>query len=239
MLKHQALISKLNFSYWASKNEVYGKYPLNSSVMAMHTIQKKRNILTEFKPSSFLDIVNEINFCIDAAKNNIETIHVEKIAYIFDLIQLWGGRTGRGPYVFRNKDGFTTREKFLTVYGEKYRSVIADGLFRERKFVDTNFSTIPRIGISFATKHLRFWCDYPVHDLRTNLLVFGTTKMQSYSDYFNSLERLANDYNMDLLDIEKALFSFSNNFFPNSTLKLNSNHRYHEDIEIALALSQN
>ena len=239
MIKNEDLISKLNFSYWTSKNEVYGRYPLNSSVMAMHTIQKKRNILTEFKPSSFLDIVNEINLCVASAKHNIDQTPMEKIAYIFDLIQLWGGRTGRGPYVFRNPDGFTTREKFLTVYGKKYRSVIADGLFRERKFVDTNFSKIPRIGISFATKHLRFWCDYPVHDLRTNLLVFGTTKMQSYADYFNSLERMANNNNMDLMDIEKALFSFSNNFFPNSTLKFNKNHRYQEDIEIALALSQN
>lgn len=238
MTTNDKILLDLNFNFWASKNIVYGSAPLNPSVRAMQTIQHKQNILMEFQPVSFLDIVNEISSSIEIVKLDFDKATIKSFTYIFDLIHLWGGKTGRGPYVFKNNDGYTTREKFETIYGKIYRETIRNALNQDREFIDTNFTSIPRVGISFATKHLRFWCNYPVHDLRLNLLLFGTSKMQSYEHYISKMKNFAKKNGISVLEVEKALFAFSNNYFPNGKLKIKNSFLFNEDIDIAKTLSR-
>ena len=88
------------------------------------------------------------------------------------------------------------------------------------------FEEMPQIGVSFATKHLAFWVDNvatPVYDERIAKMLLG--KKPAVKDY-NSFREWASDLAPKVglkngIEVEKALFAFSNNYFDNSLTKLN------------------
>lgn len=86
------------------------------------------------------------------------------------------------------------------------------------------FAELPQVAISFATKHLAFWVDNistPVYDTRIAKMLNG--KDAKVSDY-NSFREWASDLAPkvglnDGIEVEKALFAFSKNYFDNNLTK--------------------
>lgn len=86
------------------------------------------------------------------------------------------------------------------------------------------FAELKMVGVSFATKHLAFWVDNvatPVYDTRIARMLMGKKPM--VKDY-NSFREWASDLApkvglKDGIEVEKALFAFSNNYFDNDLKK--------------------
>ena len=81
------------------------------------------------------------------------------------------------------------------------------------------FCKIPQIGISFATKHLKFWGGFPILDIQIRMLL-GLKPSVKYADYLLVLDEVACHLNLDRMQTEKALFAFSNGFFQIVKLRL-------------------
>ena len=74
----------------------------------------------------------------------------------------------------------------------------------------------------------------------TNLLKINKNNVSKYDDFISLINILAEQFNTkSILDVEKALFAFSKNFFLNDKLTLNKNIEDKTDTEIAKKLSIN
>lgn len=135
-------------------------------------------------------------------KQNIVTPSREKLAQIFNLIQFWGGKIGRMYYV-HNKNNSLTKEH-LIIYKQIISCVIAAK--NEKLCIDINkiipeFERISCLGISFGTKHLRFWSiaanengiESPILDsvIATNRFTPNYLKWSNYYKYVKLMQKEA------------------------------------------------
>ena len=82
------------------------------------------------------------------------------------------------------------------------------------------FAEIPQVAISFATKHLAFWVDgiaTPVYDTRIAKMLNGKgAEVKDYNSFREWAKDLAPKVGLkDGIEVEKALFAFSKNYFDN------------------------
>jgi hypothetical protein len=87
---------------------------------------------------------------------------------------------------------------------------------------------IDGIGASFAPKHLKFWTNkFPILDTRMSLLLCGSKRLLAKPDYYDEfislISHLANIYKVNMIEAEKALFAFSQNYFVNEALVTREN----------------
>ena len=96
------------------------------------------------------------------------------------------------------------------------------------------------IGTSFATKHLRFWGNKPILDTRIRALLYLGKEIE-YSKYLLDLDKLSQQFDLSVMDIEKALFAFSMNYYTNENLILKTEKKveFKEDRLLAIKLSEN
>lgn len=235
------ILKEINFVYWNSKNPYFSDKKINSSVRGMLTLVQNAGFLKNFWFKSNLDIVNSIFDHINSF--NINYPDDEILLTIFDLIQVWGGITGRRPYI---KD---VKRRDIDYWKKFYFEGVNHSLKDDPRNALKNFCSIPGVGASFAPKHLRFWSNkYPILDTRISLILCGNTNLlkinknnvSKYDDFISLINILAEQFNTkSILDVEKALFAFSKNFFLNDKLTLNKNIEDKTDTEIAKKLSIN
>lgn len=170
------LLSDLDFDFWKDRNPYFSDSDLNSSMKGALTLIQNRNFLRDFNPRIAADIVDAIETRTKAF--DIESADYKELAYIFDLIQAWGARMGRVPYV---------REKERRFRYDDWKEDYYDGVKNARNDKPVQainkWLKIDGIGKSFASKHLRFWTKkYPVLDTRISLLLCGSKKLLSKTD---------------------------------------------------------
>lgn len=140
------LLSDLDFDFWKDRNPYFSDSDLNSSMKGALTLIQNRNFLRDFNPRTAADIVDAIETRTKAV--DIESADYKELAYIFDLIQAWGGMAGRVPYVKKKRTGYDWKDYY-------------DGVKNARKDrpvqAINKWLKIDGIGMSFASKHLRFW----------------------------------------------------------------------------------
>lgn len=237
---HINLLSQIDFSYWKEKNPYFSETELNSSMRAALTLIKNRGFLKDFSPKTALDysvrIENEVkNF-------NPSKPNYERLSLIFDLIQAWGGQTGRTPYVVRNGNLLSSRDRYIE-WKSDYLSGVKNALMEQPVHALRDWKKINGLGSSFAPKHLRFWTNkFPVLDTRISFLLCGSKKLlnspDKYEEFLILLSQLVAHFNTDMLSMEKALFAFSKNFFLNNNLTFNKKGIADKtNIEIAQKLS--
>jgi hypothetical protein len=237
---HINLLSQIDFSYWKEKNPYFSETELNSSMRAAITLIKNRGLLKDFSPKKALDysvrIENEVkNF-------NPSKPDYERLSLIFDLIQAWGGQTGRTPYVIRKGNSLSSRDRY-TEWKLDYFNGVINALEDRPVNALREWKKINGIGASFAPKHLRFWTNkYPVLDTRISLLLCGSKKLlydaDKYDEFLLLLSPLVAHFHTDMLSMEKALFAFSQNFFLNDKLAFKKMEIVDKkNIEIAQELS--
>jgi hypothetical protein len=131
---------------------------------------------------------------------------------IFVWIQLWGGNSGRSPFV----RGRRWPENFnLNIYSAAINFILQNDFHSALATLNRMFG----IKTPFATKHIHFWCnaEAPIYDSIIAAIVFGRKPNQvsagQYQPYMDALDALIVELNNDQLtrsSIERSLFNWAN-----------------------------
>ena len=239
MSEQVEILSRLNFDHWNKENTYFSDAKINSSMQAALNLIKRKGYLSEFNPKSALDYSVEIANEIATFETNNPDL--SKLSRIFDLIQAWGGRTGRTPYVNKNGKSQSSRDVF-SVWGENYLNGVIS-VYEDNPVAALRYwAHIDGLGPSFAPKHLRFWSEkYPVLDTRISLLLCGSKRLlrkpEYYDDFLILLSQLSERFGSNILETEKAIFAFSQHYFKNDRLVLLQKQPVGIDSEIALEIA--
>ena len=241
------ILSDLDFQYWCDENlfhsdggENSSNATLNSSMAGALTLVTRQGYLSDFKfreppEVKIAELVQGINSNIEDFDS--EEPDFEQLGDIFDLIQVWGGITCRAPYVRSNSRADFDNWKHIYLLGAKQaQSGRAAGALNA-------WVQIGGIGMSFATKHLKFWNDEcPILDTRISLLLCGTNRMalklEGYSEFLKIMDALAKCFDTTVAETEKALFAFSKNYFMNDALVFDASYDNSVNFDIAKRLSE-
>jgi len=250
-------VSEINFEYWSDKNFAYNGAVLTPTIRVglvyfAGANERLPDIIEGLDTLTNADLVDKIKKEIASAagqywEHGLEEGTKEDMAYlrIFDLIQGWGGRTGRNPYA--QPKGAVARDQWGGYHGwlAHYKKGATRALTGNRQDALNSLKNIPQVGESFATKHLYFWGlggghHFPIYDTRMKtLLFFDEPQGASYDRYLQKLAELAaRQKNTNAVTVEKALFAFSSNYFPNGTLVLNEGCADNTDLAYAEALAR-
>ena len=252
-------LPQIDYDFWKEKNPYYSSKKLDDQTMrGIKLVQKTGllnsvidddgNILIKSNAALIEIIIEKIkNFDLAKSSNN-------ELLEIFDLIQAWGGSTGRVPYVKPKIDPYRFRniEEYANTYREAIKVIIN---LKSKPLDDASIKKaeelirrLKGVGISFATKHLFFWSTglnleikLPIYDSRMQLLIRGANKLSSapnYTEFKKALEHQGRQSNIGSEIIERALFAFSQNYFLNENLEIVKDYSLSKDIEVAESLSK-
>ena len=235
MNKFTELLSSIDFEFWRNLNPYFSDENLSASMTVGLKLIQDAGFLRDLHPSSGTEFVSSIKRAIQ--KFDEGEPDYELLAEIFDMIQAWGGRMGRHPYVIsRSRYDF---DIWKSDYLDGAVAASSDRPVDALKF----WTSIKGLGMSFAPKHLRFWNDsYPVLDTRMSLILTGSkTRLLSgperYREFLELISCLSEKFSSTNVEAEKALFAFSQKFFKNDSLDLKGSDLENEkDIQIARSL---
>ena len=227
-------VFKINLNYWLNRNTYYGSAPLNKSMRTAQTKMKKDfGISYEFNRCD--DLIDEIENSISSYKRTLD----ENLAIkVFDLIQLWGGGMGvKGFYYSGMREDL---HSWLPLYLD-----FINKLDREENSLEAiraalhNLLEIKGIGMSFGTKHLKFWAKLPIFDDRISLLLYSKKckKVDDYLKFLTDIHLISEVSTLSVLEVERSLFAFSQNYFKNDKLALLKEQPVGVDSEIAIAIA--
>ena len=248
-------LPQINTQFWLDKNEYYSDQYLSTQIKTGLSHAKKAGLIEPYIASikSNAELVELIlrRIRLFQASENRE----EDGLIIFDLIQSWGGATGRSPYV-RPKNcpprpndknfGPTYLSAIDSLITMSSRGVTIEGIEEANRLI----CNLPYVSESFSTKHLQFWSigldmspRLAIYDSRMILLINGANKAKksnrySYLRFLDALQTHAEQVNQSPEIIERALFAFSKNFFPNESLVINDNVASNTDHQIAQQLER-
>ena len=156
---------------------------------------------------------------IEMIKNYKDSDNLEEI---FHLIQIWGGSSGRGIYVFKNKSG----EKYSwQVIEEPYKKLVEacrntnskdeKNIHNLVEAVTKANESISHLGVSFITKHVRFWLykqlgeeALPIYD--SIMAIEVMRKKEPYitdlEEYWNVMVAKADREKITLMSLERQIF---------------------------------
>ena len=99
----------------------------------------------------------------------------------------------------------------------------------------TKLLEIHGLGMSFATKHLRFWSDLPIFDDRISLLLYAkkAKRVEHYLKFLLDISNIAKNTGLSITTVETSLFAFSQHYFANDKLKIVAGSTHDKDYEIA------
>lgn len=199
---------------------------LPPSPRAMFTLLVNKSIVD-------VEFLNGINNMVDLEATIFEMIdhypeNEASLERIFHLIQIWGGRTGRGIYVnqvFHWEDVVQVYEPFIDLIRafpliDQHNINIAVGAvdaFRN----DLHVIHYTGMGVAFITKHVRFWMH---RNLPDNMLpIYDSTfsehimhrgrqaQQQDLLNYWNAMVAKAAQEQVSLSSLERQLFNYYNN----------------------------
>jgi hypothetical protein len=216
----------INYTYWCQKNEYFSDNPLIDSIKIGLNHARKGGLIDAVLKGGNINtnknLVDIIDFKIKEHQS-IDGFKDDELMLIFDLIQGWGGKTGRNIYV-QPKDN-PTRKSYGKI-SSTYRKAMGYCISGDYQSALKEITSIPNLGESFATKHIFFWSEFgpsrkalPIYDTRIKTLLFlKSTAAATYDIYVKSLNEKSKEILMSPVLVERALFSFSQNYFPNGKL---------------------
>jgi hypothetical protein len=200
---------------------------MRKSINGMTTLFNTKKIPID-KDKFINNQTNDFGIALQEVEKNIATLideyilkrKNETLISIFHYIHFWGGITGRNIY---NKNGGFDKNFNIETYKKIVEKIIVlkkDTLYTELKIIEKLFTSIPELGISFSTKHLKFWSLYanqdkiqlPVLDsvLTIRLLHKCTPTWKDYNNYLKHMneESLKKDTTISIL--ERQLYNHFN-----------------------------
>ncbi len=234
----------INYPYWCHKNEYFSDTPLIDTIKIGLDHARKGGLIDAILKNADIQSNKNLVDLIDSKikeHQSIDNFKDDELMVIFDLIQGWGGKTGRNIYV-QPKD-YPTRKSYPKL-SETYRKAMSYCILGDYISALKEITSIPNLGESFATKHIFFWSEFgpsrkalPIYDTRIKTLLFlESTAAATYDIYVKSLNEKANELSMAPALVERALFSFSQNYFPNGKLLIIKNITDKTDFEEAIKL---
>ena len=212
--------SKYNFPNIEYNNVLvkicYDADPFLASTQAMITLLTRRNIV----PISFYDnfrndndIEQEIWNRILAYKND------ENVEEIFHLIQTWGGRTGRGIYILEKYNWDTIKPHYIKLINIclNTTSTNYEALETLSLAVGEANNNIKHLGVSFITKHTRFWLyrtlgnnSLPIYDsiMAKTVMNKSRAELKHLVEYWKAMILKSKELNIDLMPLERHIFKF-------------------------------
>lgn len=139
----------------------------------------------------------------------------EKLKNIFHLIHVWGGRTGRNVYInnggFKNNINIDYYKKLVHLcltYEEDTEENLLTGI------VEFDLKS-KNIGISFITKHIRFWLykklkenTLPIFDSVMSInLMNSKPKFSNLLSYWKCMKKKSDEERISLMSLERQLFN--------------------------------
>lgn len=133
---------------------------------------------------------------------------------IFHAIQLWGGKEGR--YIYVRGEGFDDNFN-LESYRKLVEGCTAGDLDQIIKSVSIFDKEVKYIGISFITKHVRFWSSMnqktnmlPIYDkiMAQGVMNVDAPKYKDLKVYWDNMRKAAADRRVDINDLERSLFNY-------------------------------
>lgn len=191
-----------------------GQDRLPNGVMAMINILNNRQIWPNLdKINNMTRLENRIINLINNYNNNPD----EYLLEIFHLIQIWGGRTGRNVYVM---NGGIAHNLNMQAYRNLVDVCINQDSTNEEIY-DASYTfyiNTNQIGISFITKHVRFWNmrargnnALPIYDTIMAINIMNTQpRFNNLLHYWNCMIVKALEEGINILALERQLFNYFN-----------------------------
>lgn len=236
----------INYTYWCQKNEYFSDTPLIDTIKIGLDHARKGGLIDAVLKNSTIQTNKNLVDLIESKINehpSIEDFSDGQLMLIFDLIQGWGGKTGRNIYVQpKNNPTRLSHSQLPTTY----RKAIGHCISGDYQSALKEITSIPNLGESFATKHIFFWSEFgpsrkalPIYDTRIKTLLFlKSTAAATYDVFVKTLNEKAKELSMAPALVERALFSFSQNYFPNGKLLINDILHDRTDLEEAKKLQE-
>lgn len=241
---------RLNYAYWVEQNDYFSNKPLLDTIRVGLNHANNRGFIAERLGIDFMKYfpTNEqlVNFIAEKIKNasqsDLDLIDDDEVLLIFDLIQGWGGKMGRMPYVRpeNNPSRYAEKNLFASTYKEFISLInkqVATDQENHYKDILTTMKSLNGVGESFATKHIFFWSKYglrknslPIFDTRMKRLLEVFQEQGSYMDFLRFLDLIATEKGMQQYEVERALFAFSQNYFQNERLIFKEENEIKEKI---------
>lgn len=226
-LSFKTILSKIELEYWAAK------YPWDE------TKQVYTNV-------NILNYSNFVGNAVDCEKQIMKIISKKSnsdsdILKVIDLINQWGGKTSRMFYSRNKKNNFISPRDRIHQNLEKYKAGINAAKANNLMAFEL-FKKVYGISDSFSGKHAMFWSKYNLIVIDNKIAgVLGYKnpsklfKDYSYEDILNEAKKLAKTLNLENVTIvERALFTFHENYFDNSNTKFNKSIHDFTDLQVAI-----
>ncbi len=248
---------EINYKYWAPKNSWFSDQPFtknDSSFVGLKYAEKGGLIRREDydTPNALVSDIEER--IINCSVNNSSS---EELLSIFDLIQGWGGKNGRSPYVKGKSGTLKQRMSDPEIFCQEYRTLVQKLLrcankssYEEAETRSLEKYKLDGMTINFTSKHYNFWSKYKncrliyyIFDSRMkNICKVLLNDKVSYYGYLNHLKYVEEKHRLEEGEAEKGLFAFSNYFFKNdkiilkTDIKIQPTDEKYKDFMIAKAI---
>ena len=187
-------------------------------VKAMVSLLLRRNLVDE----SFFDGLFNDDDIEKEAIRQIKSYHPgEDPKSIFHLIQAWGGNSGRGIYL--HGEGFN-----WNVLRPKYETLIKvcintaeindESISKLEKAVRSFDKSVDHLGVSFITKHVRFWLirtlgnnALPIYDsiMANEVMRLNAVNAKHLAEYWKVMAAKAKQLGIGLVPLERQIFQYS------------------------------
>ena len=187
-------------------------------VKAMVSLLLRRNLVDE----SFFDGLFNDDDIEKEAIRQIRSYHPgEDPKNIFHLIQAWGGNSGRGIYL--HGEGFN-----WNVLRPKYETLIKvcintaeindESISKLEKAVRSFDKSVDHLGVSFITKHVRFWLirtlgnnALPIYDsiMANEVMRLNAVNAKHLAEYWKVMAAKAKQLGIGLVPLERQIFQYS------------------------------
>ena len=220
------IFPNIDYNYWMNMNPFYANAPLLPTMkICISNYASKPGLINDV-----LDKIDQMSCktLVSIIENDIKEIiknklfeDKNKVLRVFDLINGWGGKMGKATYV--KPKGNITRNSSDDWF-HHYVNGVKKSIKGDKKGL-IDFKNIDNVGDSFGTKHLYFWSLYggnqpiPIYDARIKTLLYlSNDDAPSFEQYIEEMIHFSNKKNITINQLEKALFAFSTNYFPNESL---------------------
>lgn len=208
-----------DIEYKAEKVALIDDGHLSKNVKAMITLLAKMKIVDEnlFKGIESDDDLEQ--FIIDRIKSYHPGDDLEEI---FHLIQIWGGNSGRGIYVF-DKGGFKWKEEIAPHYQRLVDACLSTKDINEAsvnnlvEVVKEFNKSVKNINVAFITKHTRYWLyrnlelnALPIYDsIMAGYVMQKAIDIKDLQEYWKVMIAKAKQLGIGLVPLERQIFKFA------------------------------
>ena len=191
---------------------------MSAPVKGLMTILINKKIV----PGDFFDAYKKDDDIENAALQKIgEYVDGESLEEIFHLIQVWGGASGRGVYIFG--DGFDWN-KILPHYSALVHCCLStkdtskESIDKMVYAVCEFNKSVPHMGVAFITKHTRFWLcrtigddTFPIYDsiMADCVMRKNTVDHNHLTEYWTVMLAKAKQLGIGLKQLERQIFKYA------------------------------